>query len=43
MVIGLKMEQDKSKRATVSVWSPKFIKDQDGEHLVSENTVKSKI
>ncbi len=43
MVIGIKMEQDKSKKATVSVWCPKFINDQDGEHLVSEETVKSKV
>lgn len=43
MVIGIKVEQDKSKRATVSVWCPKFIKDQDGEYLVSEETVRSEV
>ena len=43
MVIGIKVEQDKSKKATVSVWCPKFIKDQDGEYLVSEETVRSEV
>ena len=41
IVIGIKVEQDKSKKATFSVWCPKFIEDQDGEYLVAEETVRS--
>ena len=43
MVIGIKVEQDKSKEATVSVWCPKFIEDKDGEYLVAEETVRSEV
>ena len=43
MVIGIIIEQEKSKKATISVWCPRFIKDQDGEYLVSEETVRSEV
>jgi hypothetical protein len=44
VVIGLNIEYKRSKKATISVWRPQYIKDGDGqEFLVSAQTISEQV
>ena len=38
-VIGILNDYQGTKRATLSIWHPKYLQDNDGEYLASEQTV----
>ena len=43
MIIGIAAEYGETKRATISIWGPKYGADQEGEYLATQETVISQV
>ena len=43
MIIGIAAEYRGTKRATISIWGPKYGADQEGKYLATEETVISQV
>jgi hypothetical protein len=43
MVIGIAVDYRATKKATISIWCPRYGSDQEGEYLASEQTLVSQV